>query len=171
MITEKHKEEHLSRAYIHAVTAKAGHIFEPPICDYGVDGTMHQVENRNGRRDRSGFSIDVQAKATINWTIRGDSVVYDLEAKNYNDLIARFSKRRATPLILVVLCLPRDEAEWLTITDSQLTLKNCCYWCQIAGEPTDNERTVRIEIPVTNLLTPEVVAKLLAKAEAGESLS
>lgn len=38
MISEEHKKEHLSRAYIHAITAKAGHIFEPPICDYGVDG-------------------------------------------------------------------------------------------------------------------------------------
>ena len=66
MITEQHREEHLSRAYIQAVTAKAGHIFEPPTCDYGVDGTVHHVENRDGRRDRSGFSIDIQAKATVN---------------------------------------------------------------------------------------------------------
>lgn len=134
-------------------------------------GTIHQVESRNGRLDRSGFSIDVQAKATINWSLRGDTVVYDLEVKNYNDIVARFSKRRATPLILVVLCLPCDEADWLTITANELTLKNCCYWCQLTSEPTANKRSSRIEIPVSNLLTPDVVVRLLAKAEAGEVLS
>jgi hypothetical protein len=50
-------------------------------------------------------------------------------------------------------------------------MKNCCYWCQITGAPTDNDRTIRIEIPVANLLTPDTIAQLLAKAEAGEALS
>ena len=171
MITEQHREEHLSRAYVHAVTAKAGHIFEPPISDYGVDGTLHQVENRNGRRDRSGFSIDLQAKATINWFIRDGNVIYDLEAKTYNDLVARFKRRRATPMILVVLCLPKEEAEWLTLSADQMTLKHCCYWCQFAGEFTDNEQRIRIEIPQGNVLTPDTVARLLALVEAGEALS
>ena len=168
MITQQHTQEQLSRAYVHAVTAKAGHIFEPPQTDYGVDGTLLHVENRDGRRDRSGFAIDLQLKATTNWSIQDGYVIYDLEAKNYNDLIARFNRRRATPLLLVVLCLPEEEGDWLQITSDQMILKNCCYWCQLTGESTENKESKRIKIPQSNILTPQTVRDLLQRVESGD---
>lgn len=170
MITKEHIQEHLSRVYVHAVTAKAGHIFELPHTDYGVDGTLFQVENRDGRLDRSGFSLDLQLKATMNWSIRGSDVIYDVESKTYNDLISRFSRPRATPMILIVLCLPKQEVDWLHVNSDKMTLKHCCYWCQLSGPPTKNRRSKRIKIPQSNLFTPATVVSLMKSIETGDLL-
>jgi hypothetical protein len=172
MITRQHQQEQLSRAYVNAVTARAGHIFQPTTeLDYGVDGTVRHVTINNGRRLPSGHAIDVQIKATTTWTERGDLIIYDLESKTYNDLIKRFNTPHGTPLILVVLCLPANEEDWLNISHEQLTLKRSCYWCCLSGPRTDNEQTKRIEIPKDNLLDCAEINRLLQKVVDGEVIS
>ena len=93
MITKQHRQEQLSRAYVHAVAAHAGLIFEPATTDYGVDGSIRIVQKREGRRLVCGHSLDVQLKATTNWGFENDDVIYDVEAKTYNDLVDRFNDR------------------------------------------------------------------------------
>lgn len=171
MITIQHRQEQLSRAYVHAVTARAGHIFLPADLDYGIDGSLRQVKDRNGRRFESGYAIDIQLKATTNWSADNGHIVYDLEAKTYNDLIDRFNEQRATQMLLVVLCLPADENEWLNVSQDQLILKNCCYWCKLDGQPTDNAQTKRVRIPSANILSPDVVAALLDRVARGEVIA
>ena len=100
MITRQHRQEQLSRAYLHAVAADAGLIFDATSVDYGVDGAIRVVKQHNGRRLLSGHSLDVQLKATTNWQVEVNSIVYDLEAKTYNDLVERFGEARGTPLVV-----------------------------------------------------------------------
>ena len=57
--------------------------------DYGVDGQFAPVVNRDGRRVTSGYPLDFQAKATINWELMAGQIVYDLEVKAYNDMVGR----------------------------------------------------------------------------------
>ncbi|MEI8173535.1 MAG: DUF4365 domain-containing protein [Deltaproteobacteria bacterium] len=171
MITRQHQQEQLSRAYFNAVTAQAGHIFESTSIDYGVDGSLKHVKNQNGRRFPSGHTIDVQLKATTTWSERGDQIVYDVEAKTYNDLMERVNTPHATQLILVVLCLPENQEDWLAVSHEQLILKRCCYWCCLSGTPTDNKQTKRIEIPKANLLDCAAINRLLQKVVDGEALS
>lgn len=172
MITRQHQQEQLSRAYVNAVTARAGHIFEPTTSvDYGVDGSLIHVKIRDGRRIPSGHTIDVQIKATTTWAERDDRIIYDLESKTYNDLIDRFNTPHGTSLILVVLCLPADEEEWLLVSHEQLTLKRSCYWCCLSETPTNNEQTKRIEIPKDNLFDCAEINRLLQKVVDGEVIS
>jgi hypothetical protein len=171
MITTQHKQEQLSRAYINAVVADAGHVFQPASeLDYGVDGSVKQIKVVNKRRCESGYSFDVQLKATTTWEVDNEYIIYDVEAKTYNDLSLRFSERRATEIVLAVLCLPANEREWLTISQEELVLKKCCYWCQLKDGPTNNTSSKRIKIPICNILSPESVERLLSKVERGESL-
>lgn len=170
MITDEHRQEQLSRAYVHAVAAHAGLIFEPATEDYGVDGSVRVVKENNGRRFVAGHSLDLQLKATTSWSVREDSVVYDLEAKTYNDLVTRFNEPRGTPMVLVVLCLPANEKEWLTVLPDQMILRHCCYWCRVGGLRTTNTATQRIKIPNKNILDQASLADLLRKVEKGESL-
>lgn len=170
MITEQHREEQLSRAYVHAVAAHAGLIWEPSSVDYGVDGTLREVIEFNGRRMCSGHSLDVQLKATTDWSIRDGSIVYDLEAKAYNDLVERFKEPRGTPMVLVVLCLPKDDAQWLNVSHDQLIVQHSCYWCRFGGDRTENTTTRRIEIPRRNILDTDAVSALLEKVAKGDEL-
>ena len=155
---------------MHAVAAHAGLIFEPTTTDYGVDGSIRAVQRINGRRLVCGHSLDVQLKATTDWTIENDEVVYDVEAKTYNDLVARFNEPRGTPMVLILMCLPKDEFGWLSITMEQLVLRHCCYWCCVGGMRTKNTATQRIRIPRSQRLDQASVGELLDKVRKGEAL-
>ena len=171
MITKQHRQEQLSRAYVHAVTAHAGLIFEPAAIDYGVDGSIRVVQMREGGRLLAcGHSIDVQLKATTDWTFDNDDVVYDVEAKTYNDLVDRFNEPRGTPMVLILMCLPKNEVDWLSITADNLILRNCCFWCHIVGARTDNTATQRIRIPRSHMFDQASVGELLDKVRKGEAL-
>jgi hypothetical protein len=173
MITVQHTCEALSRAHVQAIAGSAGanltrlsvSTFE---LDYGVDGTFHEVRTFGGRHINSGFPLDFQLKASTLWTIEDDRVVYDLEAKTFNDLVDRSETERATPCILVLLCLPRESADWVTSSEDALILRKCCYWHHLAGTATKNRRTVRIRIPRAHLFGPESLTNLLLQVRRGE---
>jgi hypothetical protein len=77
---------------------------------------------RQNRRVESGFSVSFQLKASTQWQLDSAEVVYDLEAKIYNDLILRRGMKTATPCILILLALPANSAQWLICEESELRL-------------------------------------------------
>lgn len=172
MITEQHKKEGISQAYTRAIVNAAGYMLGQDQFDYGMDGTIHAVTVREEDRRfiKSGISIDYQLKATCNVTIETDYLVYDLEAKNYNDLI---EDNLLTSRILILYTLPRNCDEWVNIVnDSNYTiLKNCGWWCSLKGlERTSNANKKRIRIPIDQKFTPDSVNELMLKAGRSEDL-
>ena len=159
-ITEQHTEETLCLAHIYALAAMAGVNHSVKVHDYGVDGQFTPVVHRDNRRVDSGFPLDFQAKATVDWELVGDEIRYDLEAKNYNDIATRTPAE--TTIILILLCLPKNRTDWHSATCSETVLRHCCYWHKMSGEPTTNDTTTRIFIPRDQLLTPFVLNNLLA---------
>lgn len=160
MITLQHTEECISLAYVHALTGKAGvSLSAHRIHDYGIDGTFRSVKIVGTRRVESGFGVDFQMKATTNWEHREGNVVYDLEAKTYNDLVQR--EAEATPCILILLCLPPDQDDWVDTNEARTVLKHCCYWVSLQGTATGNTSTKRISIPRANTLTSAVISQIL----------
>jgi hypothetical protein len=103
-ITEQHTEESLCFAHIYALAGIAGVNYSADRYDYGIDGRFTPIVRRGSRLVPSGFPLDYQAKATIDWELREGKIVYDLEAKTYNDLVGRTPAE--TSIILVLLCLP-----------------------------------------------------------------
>jgi hypothetical protein len=138
-ITIQHTQEGLCRAHICALAGMAGvnHRAEHAH-DYGVDGQFAPVISRGGRLVTSGHPLDFQAKASINWNLVDGKIVYDLEAKAYNDMVGRDPSE--TTLMLILLCLPKSQAEWHEATDVGTTIRHCCYWEILAGPPCGNTR-------------------------------
>jgi hypothetical protein len=134
------------------------------VYDYGVDGQFNTVVERRGRKVDSGVPLDFQAKASTNWERRGNCIVFDLEAKTYNDIVS--STPDETTMILIVLCLPPDQASWHVVAEEATMMRNCCYWHLLTGEATENESRKRILIPVGNQLTPQALKDLLALEKA-----
>lgn len=161
--TEEHTKETLSRAYVTAVAGMAGASLANYDRDFGVDGSLLDVNNRNGRYAQSPFRVDYQLKASTKWELDAQKkeIIYDLEAKNYNDMAARDAEDDS--LYLFLLCLPKDAIDWLNISDEQLIMKNCCYWFKVTGDETANSSTVRIRIPTTNILNAAAVQSLLTE--------
>jgi len=160
-ITIQHTQEILCLSHIYAVAGMAGvNLSVSHVFDYGVDGQFTPVVARNGRLVNSGYPLDFQAKATINWELGDGNIIYDLEAKTYNDIVSRTAAE--TTLILILLCLPQTQNEWHGATCDETILRHCCYWHTFTGEVTDNSRSKRIFIPRSNLLTADSLTELLA---------
>jgi hypothetical protein len=158
----QHTQESLCRAHIFAVAGIAGinHGLQDAF-DYGVDGQFKIIVDRpNGRRASSGYSLDFQAKATTDWERKGGQIIYDLEAKTYDDMVTRDPSE--VTLMLILLCLPADSAQWHQTTPDATVIRNCCYWHILPpGPPCGNTSSKRIFIPETQLLTPESLRGLL----------
>src|SRR5437660_164708 len=87
-MTDQHKEEALSRAFVHAIAARAVAIVSTRDYDYSIDGTFHEIAVVGGKRIETGVPINYQLKASKNCTIDDTDVIYDLDADAYNRLVA-----------------------------------------------------------------------------------
>ena len=170
MIDEQHIKEQISVSYAKAISAYAGVSFNIIGQDNGIDGSFRDVEysEEYRRYSESGFNIDCQIKSTINVEIINDEVIYDLEVKNYRDLI---KTNVGTPRILVLYLLPRDKNEWLLFKDESIILKKCAWWCSLKGKPNvSNTERVRVKIPVEQRLTSNELSRLMNIIKGGAEL-
>lgn len=167
-ITEQHRKEDLGQAYVRAVIAKAGFNYGKDDHDYGIDGTIKEVTNIKGRFFPSGAGICYQLKSSCDVQFQDDVVIYDLESKNYNDLVA---DTLTFPIILILFVLPKSEDEWLSVTENEMIIRRCAWWYSLKGRPsTNNSATKRIQIPRNQIFSPESLIELMKKAKGGESL-
>jgi hypothetical protein len=82
-----------------------------------------------------------------------------MEAVAYNKLV--LLETRTT--VLVLLRMPKDEREWVNVTEDSLEMRNCCYWAVIDGPPTENKSTIRIKIPRAQIFDQDAVKYLLER--------
>lgn len=160
VLIQQDVEEALSRRYVEVVANRAG--FNTSRADWDRDGVDLQIQAGGKRAPR----LDVQLKATINLhRLQSGQFSYDLDTGNYAQLIQRDCQ---IPRILVVMDLPRDEAQWLEITDDALLLRHRAYWVHLAGEPeTDNVETIAVHFPFEQVFTVETLNELMDRSAAG----
>jgi hypothetical protein len=135
--------------------------------DYGIDVTLNHILVRRRRRIESGARLDIQAKSTTRATLTTAHVVYDMEVKTYEDLR---DPEVNCPRILVLLVLPPDDADWLTLTEDQLLLRRCVYRHSLVGAPaTTNTQTVRVHVPRGNVFSVEALQLIMDRIRQGEN--
>lgn len=162
-MTETVIMEELSKSYLETIANSTGY-FNCVSRDYGTDLTIRKA-NLCPTRKRyltSGKAIDIQLKAVLERYIRHydevdkDYIKYDLEVKNYNDLVDRAKENGVIiPLILAVFILPNDITKWVTLNPEELILKKCAFWYKIPVDTghSKNKASVTIEIPKTNRIS------------------
>ena len=124
ILSENDRKAELSFAYLSALAAKAGY-----TCQRGPQPDMDSIDATIRSGDSARTQFDVQLKATSTPNKTEDGLHFRLRRKNYNDL----TTARMTPLILLVLELPSDEAEWLECSMDHLTMRRCGWWASLAG--------------------------------------
>jgi Domain of unknown function (DUF4365) len=167
-MTDEHRMEQLSRAYVQAVAAVAGCSCARPEPDYGCDLTIRQVVRLGTSFRPIGRNLDLQLRSTTTATRTDTEVVYDLDVRTY-DLLR--TATHAAPLLLVLYVLPPDPSEWLAQTDDQLALKHCAYWLSLRREPAvSNRSSVRVRVPRENRFTPEALLRIMKAVHKQESV-
>lgn len=159
-MTIEQKKEQLSNRYLGILAANRGFVIEKPELDLGVDYQLkktytYTMPNGKTRFQYDSRYIDIQLKATTEnqVIIQPGMVRYDLEAKNYNDLVERQTNGVA-PLVLILFVLPDLPADWVDLHVTELRLRRNAYWYQppAGSVQTANQNTIRIDIPIANRL-------------------
>ena len=159
LLTNNDQEERLSVVYVQAVAARAGYTTATYDLDrHGIDlliqagGDMHPA-------------LGLQMKATINLRqADAETFRFRLPVRNYE--LLRMPTQ--TPRLLVVLDLPRDEQQWLTITEDELVIRHRAYWLNLRdAEETSNEDNITVAIPKDNLFDAEGLQALMAQSRTG----
>lgn len=156
------QQECFGDAFLVAIAGAAGCAVSPRRPDDdSIDWTL---SCRLSRRPK----LDVQMKTTITDEGGGDTIHYALKRKNYDDLILTDLTH---PRILVVVTLPRNIKEWLTLSPDQLVLRRCGYWLSLCGrEPSNNDISVTVHLPRVNLLTVEKLQEMMNSINEGGAL-
>ena len=159
LLTARDEEERLSMAYAHAVAARAG--YTTAVYDLDRNGIDLRIQAGGAMRP----ALELQLKATINLRqADAESFSFALPVHNYNLL----RKPTQTPQLLVILDLPRDEQQWLTITDDELVIRHLAYWLNLRDwAETDNQHSVTVAIPKENRFDVAGLQDLMERSRTG----
>jgi hypothetical protein len=168
MLIQSHRQEAVSRAYIHAVAARCGLGCSFREFDYGIDLSLHSISRKGQRYVESGFNLDLQAKSTTTATITPTHVLYDMEKRAFDNLR---ENEVGCPRLLVLLVMPKDEDTWTEQNEDHLALRHCAYWMSLRGVASiTNTATIRVEIPRTNIFSVDALLRLMDKVRKREML-
>jgi hypothetical protein len=162
LIDPKKRMEELSVAYVHAIASHCGFGADRPQVDH--DSVDITIRSSAGKKP----NIDAQLKSTTIINTNGaTSFSFPLPIKNYDDLRGE----NINPRILIVLCMPGGQEDWIKHTPEELALRKCAYWISLKGQPeTKNTETINVSIPVTNAFSPAALNELMQKAARREDL-
>ena len=108
----------------------------------------------NGRFSRSFSSCSFLVANVNTWS-------YSLSGiDRYNDLRCNAV---STPRILVVLFLPHDPKEWLSLDENALLLRKCAYWVSLRGAGlSSNTAAQTVYIPKSQRFDPDGLTALMS---------
>lgn len=71
-------------------------------------------------------------------------------------------------MVLIVLCLPKDDVDWISVCSDNLLLQHCCYWYKVDGDclvKCEDQRE-KIYIPRGNVLDQTTLTQLIEAEDA-----
>ena len=155
------QKEGLSLAYVKALATRAG--FSTAVPEPDRDSVDVRIMAGGPRRP----ALDLQLKATAELAEAQDGFRrFRLPIKNYNDLRVETQ----TPRLLVVLELPQDESQWMTVTAEELVLRRRAYWLSLqrGDDEAVDQKTVTVRIPEHNVFDVEALRTLMEQSRSGE---
>ena len=167
-LTLQHREELLHHAHVCAIASEAGVnlAFSREKFDYGIDGHFAIIHSDvDGKLSQGGAKVEFQLKASFSRvSVKKDYVSYKMEVDAYNKLVNRACD--GVPVMLILLVLPKEKGEWLSLSENEMTLRKCCYW-QIFTDTTlsSNSDSISVRFPIDQVLTPEKIVDVLEKIQ------
>ncbi|NKS31217.1 DUF4365 domain-containing protein [Rhodococcus hoagii] len=158
--------EALQKGYVRAIAAAAGVIASEPDIDEGIDliltHTAKGVHKAEGKA-----RLEVQLKST---TARISAA--HVSAQLSRDRFEYFSTENpTTDKLIVIMAVPRNQEDWVKAGHSELLVRNCSYWVNIAGEAMpaglakDDKITVRA--PKVNVFDDIALCRIMERIGQG----
>lgn len=160
LLTDADQKERLSLAYVQAVAARAGYV----TADYGLDRDGIDLRIQAGGAMRPALELQLKATVSLGQPRKGQ-FRFSLKRRNY-DLLR---KPTQTPRLLVVLDLPKEVEQWMTITQEMLVLRRRAYWLNLSGfEETANTDSIAVAIPMQNVFDVGSLCELMEQSRKGK---
>lgn len=153
------QKEKFSDAYLQAIAAVAGYGLAKPNPD--TDSVDWVISARGVGDTLRRPRLEVQLKCTARDVLRETFLHFPLEIKNYNDLR---HPDPLTPCVLIVVVVPDDVEQWLTHSETELSIRHCGYWISLCGAPENsNVATVTVKLPRNQMFTPEALRTIMRR--------
>jgi len=112
--------------------------------------------------------IDLQLKATSSANLVQDNhVALQISRAQYE----RLTRRSFAEKVLVVLVLPADPSEWVTVTAEQLVLRKCAYFVVARHlDPNIEGATKLVRVPFSQAFTPAELRAMMERVSREEPL-
>jgi len=173
-MTNQQIKEQVGKHLFYMVASQMGCKVSEPNLDNGVDFLMMPVrvfENPNSSRFLdAGNLVALQLKCTTKKQVYESEkfIKFDLEVKNYNDLVNRFKARLETlhakvPLILILIVFNEEGQILFQFYEEEVNVKaNIYFYYPENGLAlSSNKFSIRIRIPKENKLSFENFRKIL----------
>ncbi len=167
MTPEQQKEE-LSRAWLCAVAGSCGYA----LASWSQDQDCIDVTVGAAGIPATGVvadpKIDLQLKATNSVNlVQDDHVGLQISRTQYE----RLTRRSFAEKVLVVLVLPSNQSEWVTVTPEQLVLRKCAYYVVARHlDPVIEGATKLVKVPFSQAFTPAVLRAMMERVSREEPL-
>ncbi len=171
-LSDNDVKSELSYAYLHAVAARAALSCEVTSRHSDAAGVDAVLRARGLPRPPARYSeltVEVQLKATSEpLAEQGGRHSFWLKREHYDKLRSTVVR---PPRILVVLLLPANPQDWLTVTEAELVARRCAYWVSLFGAPPSaNTSGQTVYLPRANLFTVEALRGLVEKLAREEDI-
>ena len=166
-LTDELIKEELSYCYLNSVAAIMGIAVEQFRRDGdSTDCTLMRMIDLDSS-SRINVHLRVQLKCTCSIQETPNHIIYDLKAKNYNDL----SDKSTCPIILCLLILPGTKDQWINCTPEDLVINGRMYWETFEGcSHTNNSSSKRIQIDKQNTINPQSLYNIMDKIAKEEQI-
>lgn len=171
-MTDEDRKELLHKAYLQAIVAKAGFSNQQPEKDYGVDGYLYKVKKGLNSLFPSRIPLAYQLKASSSsnvYQIKESYVHFKLDGSAYNKLVDMYTDEQ--DCVLIVFCLPEKDTDWIRTSETELSIRQCCYWEILREtEHINQDSSKTIKIPRTQILDEYSLSDLIDKVNEGKRL-
>ena len=173
-LTNNDIESEISYAYLHAVASHAGAGCQ--VSNRASDGNgIDAIITGWGPFDGGGFIEEVDIKIQLKAT-KQEPATTSTHISYWVDGINRYNDLRSETVsnhrILVVMFLPQQTNDWLTISESELLLKKCAYWVSLRGAgPSTNSSGETIYLPKIQVFNSLNLMGIFAKLSRKEVIN
>lgn len=135
------------------------------VADWSVDDGVDMTLTHSLAGER--VSVDLQLKATSSgWNAANDSITVSMSRTRFDELR---STTNSAPTILVVMDLPKDQADWASVIPPETKLQHAIYWRSLRGEPPrpGQSKDVSVSVAAGSVFDDHVICQIMARLRAG----
>lgn len=151
-------------SYLRAVAASAGAvIFGKPEIDEGIDVMLSHTADSH-QHDHVAY-LQIQMKSTSAFEgLTTDHVSATISAERWNFFCT------PTPTlgkIIVIMSVPKDQADWTEAQHEALSVRYCAYWVNIEGQPEATTKTTTVSAPTSQIFNDVALCDMMERIGRG----